>query len=283
MGRFIGWLFIATAVAAALGAAALWLRRGEPAPRPLIEELRPLNPPVAPGAMGAGDPRGKTPWLSGEPATVQYPLSPAADAIVLPTLADSDGLAQETLAGLVGRTAVATLFEPRDVVRRLVIMVDNLPAAGGKLPAASRLLKPVAGAFATAGDEEEPILDEVNYGRYAGLVELAERVDIQAAVAAYRRLYPLFQQAYVELGYPNRYFNDRLVEVIDHLLASTDVPGPVHLTQPRVLFEFADPQLQGLSPGHKIMIRIGPRNAARLKVRLEALRSAIVAAGIERT
>lgn len=27
----------------------------------------------------------------------------------------------------------------------------------------------------------------------------------------YVRLYPLFQKAYVELGYPNGYFNDRLI------------------------------------------------------------------------
>jgi hypothetical protein len=36
-------------------------------------------------------------------------------------------------------------------------------------------------------------------------------VDTRKAVALYVDLYPLFQGAYAELGYPNRYFNDRLI------------------------------------------------------------------------
>ena len=49
----------------------------------------------------------------------------------------------------------------------------------------------------------------------------------------YKQYYPLFQQAYVDLGYPEGYFNDRLVEVIDHLLATPgrDRPGAAAATE----------------------------------------------------
>jgi DUF3014 family protein len=85
-------------------------------------------------------------------------------------------------------------------------------------------------------------------------------------------LYPLFQQAYQELGYPKKYFNDRLVQVIDHMLATPSIKEPVALVRPKVLYEFEDPELEDLSAGQKIMIRIGPENAAAMKAKLREIR-----------
>jgi hypothetical protein len=90
-------------------------------------------------------------------------------------------------------------------------------------------------------------------------------------------LYPLFQQAFVELGYPDGYFNDRLIEVIDHLLEAPEPKGPVKLVSPKVLYEFADPELERLSSGQKMMIRVGPENEARLKAKLREIRAAVAA------
>jgi len=58
----------------------------------------------------------------------------------------------------------------------------------------------------------------------------------------------------------------------------TEVKGDVPSTRPWVRYEFADPQLQSLSSGQKIMVRVGLENERRLKVRLKALR-ALVATG----
>jgi hypothetical protein len=101
-------------------------------------------------------------------------------------------------------------------------------------------------------------------------------------VAVYVRFYPLFQQQYEELGYPGKYFNDRLVEVIDHLLAAPEVQGPIRVTQPKVLYEFADPKLEALSAGQKIMVRMGAENAVKVKAKLREIRSALVSAGPKR-
>jgi hypothetical protein len=88
------------------------------------------------------------------------------------------------------------------------------------------------------------------------------------------RLYPLFQQQYERLGYPGKYFNDRLMEVIDHLIATPDLADPVLLTQTRVLYQFTDPRLEQLSAGQKIMIRMGSDNAAKVKAKLREIREA---------
>src|SRR4029450_3313423 len=100
----------------------------------------------------------------------------------------------------------------------------------------------------------------------------------QKLVALYVRFYPWFQQAYRDLGYPSGYFNDRLVDVIDLLLATPEITGPVVLVQPRVLYTFADPRLEALPAGQKMMIRMGPENTAQVKVKLRELRRALTGA-----
>jgi hypothetical protein len=87
--------------------------------------------------------------------------------------------------------------------------------------------------------------------------------------------YPLFQQAYRELGYPDGYFNDRLVVVIDHLLQTPDVTQPVALTQPNVMYEYADPALESRSAGQKLLLRSGPENETAIKAKLREIRAAL--------
>jgi hypothetical protein len=108
-------------------------------------------------------------------------------------------------------------------------------------------------------------------------VRALEAVDPQRMAAIYFRLYPLFQQAYVELGYPNGYFNDRLVEVIDHLLEAPDVVEPTRIAAPHVLYEYADGDLESLSSGQKLVMRMGAANEARVKAKLRAIRTEVAA------
>jgi hypothetical protein len=87
----------------------------------------------------------------------------------------------------------------------------------------------------------------------------------------------LFQQAYEELGYPDGYFNDRLISVIDDLLDAPEISAPVYVHQPKVLYEFVDPELEGISAGQKILIRVGPENELRLKAKLRTIRAMLTA------
>ena len=67
-----------------------------------------------------------------------------------------------------------------------------------------------------------------------------------------------------------------MIEVIDHLLATPDVKEPIALTQPKVLYEFADPALQELSAGQKALLRMGPDNETRVKAKLREIRKALL-------
>jgi hypothetical protein len=187
----------------------------------------------------------------------------------LPALADSDTLVNETMVALFGTDAFARFFNADDLVRRFVVTVDNLP----RKSTAQRLMpvKPVPGPFAAAASGAGFDVAPTNPARYRPYVVAMEGVEAKKAVAAYARMYPLFQAAYQELGYPDAYFNDRLVVAIDDLLATPDVASP-RLVQPKVLYQYEDPALEQRSAGQKMMLRMGRENAARVKEKLRAIR-----------
>jgi hypothetical protein len=137
--------------------------------------------------------------------------------------------------------------------------------------------KPPVGDFVTAGEGESVVLGAANYARYTPWVEMVESLDAASTAALYKRLYPQFQSAYEELGNPDKYFNDRVIEVIDHLLSAPEAPATIALTQPNVYYEFADPALEAQSSGRKLLLRMGPGNAARVKAKLREIRAQIAA------
>jgi hypothetical protein len=193
----------------------------------------------------------------------------------LPDLDESDEAARAALIEAAGETLIQQHLVPDSLVRKLVTTVDNLPR--DRLWMKVRAVPAVEGRFLVTGTDDEPYLAEENFARYTPFVQLAEAVDVDALAAAYRRYYPLLQQAYEELGYPGRQFHNRAVEVIDHLLATPEVQGPIRLERPHVLYRFADPELEALSGGQKILVRVGPRNAALLRSKLTELRAALEA------
>ena len=117
--------------------------------------------------------------------------------------------------------------------------------------------------------------DPVNYQRYTPYVEMIENVEPEEAVTVYRRNQPLFDEAFAQLGYPEGDFEQRLRAIIDELLATPDVAGPVRLIKPEAFYLFADEELESLSAGQKILIRMGPENAARIKAKLVEIRAAL--------
>ena len=211
----------------------------------------------------------------------RYPMpEPAGDTetgelVPLPALDDSDSYFLLEVEGAFG-AAIESLLVREAVIDRLVASIDNLTRS--ELPERIRPVGGLQDAFAAdTGADDTKVLGFSSYGRYDALVAQLYYADIDKAYDTYRRFYPLFQKAYEQLGYPDAYFNDRLVEVIDHLLATPVPAGPIVLVRPNVLYEFADPDLEALSSGQKLMLRMGPSNSATLKRLLEKLRARLTA------
>jgi len=254
--------------------------RAAPAPEraeaPPVAEAPPLPPASAPSAPAIRNP-------------VDTSLAEAASA---PMASDPQSMWRLGLEALLGHSAVVRFIQTDDFSRRVVVTVDNL----GRAYAPPRLwpVNPTPGRFSVSGDGELRTIAPENAGRYTPLVTMLTAVDARQAAALYVRMYPQLQKAYEELGYPGQYFNDRVVEVIDHLLATpeprppgplmqlTEVKGSVPSTQPWLRYEFADTDLQSLSAGQRIMLRVGPAHRQALKAKLTEIRKLLARAPVSR-
>ena len=272
---------IAVALAGAVAAAAawwFWLRPVEEPPAPPPVAAAPQAPAAPPAVTEASGPQ--------NPVEALAPADPA-----LPALAQSDPRVAELLSELLGSDKVASFLLTDGFVRRVVATVDNL----GRAQAPSRMwpVQPMPQRFVVDGEGDAPTaVAPANAARYSAFIAFAEAVPLEPAVALYARLYPLFQQAYEELGYPGRYFNDRLVAVLDHLLLAPEPRGSlrVKLTpvntdvpnlRPWVRYEFVDPALESLSSGQKILVRMGPANQARAKALVRDLRKRVATSELQ--
>jgi len=213
---------------------------------------------------------------SAEPA-IRHPVPQASSSAdrpeALPALNESDAPLQTALGKVFGADAAQKLLVPDGLVRRIVVTVDNLPRQ--KVAVEKRPLKALAGETLVHTEADLTLLSDANYARYTPFVKLVDKSDMQQLANLYFSYYPLFQQAYEDLGYPGQYFNDRLVEAIDSLLAAPDLPGAVLVVQPRVFYEFADPKLEARPSGQKLMMRMGRVNEAVVKAKLRELRKIV--------
>jgi hypothetical protein len=223
--------------------------------------------PVPPPAIAAPVP---------EPATaapaIAHPLPGAdADASALPALAAADAPLASALLALAGARGLGPLLAPENLLRHFVATVDNLPRH--HLAAEQRPLKPVPGPFRVSGDDLTGVADAGNAERYAPALKVLLAIDANALYRLYRHWYPLLQQAYQDLGYPDGYFNDRMVAAIDDLLATPQPAMPPALKRPNVLWVYADEALEARSAGQRLMLRLPPAQAQSLRARLQALRA----------
>lgn len=267
------WIWPAVvALAALVGLLYAFLGERVVPPAETTTPLPPLGGVEAPSDQGAAAGEG----VPSEPSPARpEEVAPAAAAgEALPALDASDTALAAALGRLRGGPAALERLVMTRVIRRIVATVDNLDRPG-PIPLRVRAAPPVPGRPIVSGSGDDLTLSPENSARYQPWVAALQGLDMHAAAAVYFRYYPLFEQAYEDLGYPGRSFNARALQVIDHLLAAPDVHGVIRLVQPKVLYRFADPDLEALSCGQKIMVRIGPDNEMVVKRALRSLRDAL--------
>jgi hypothetical protein len=255
------------------------------APAPEVIAVPQPSPPSAEVTADVAEPAAGQPAHPIEDVTADAEPAAGEEAAPLPALDEADGAVTERLAGLIGQPNVLSFLQVDGFVRRVVATVDNLPSAHAPPRVWPVVPAPQRFHTAKANDGSETIHAD-NSRRYTAMVQLAEAVDTRRAAGFYKHFYPLFQQAYEELGYPGRHFNDRLVQVLDHLIATplhsgplavhlVEVKGPVPSVRPWVRYEFTDPALASLSAGQKMLLRTGPENQRRLQAKLQAFRQQV--------
>jgi hypothetical protein len=211
---------------------------------------------------------------------IQHPIGQAqaepatATTAALPALDDSDSSVVSALIALAGGSDLSTLLVRQQLIARIVATIDALPRRG-----LSTYMLPVhapKGAFITEDSNGMTQTSEQNAARYAPYMQVVEGADPRALVAWYVHSYPLFQEAYRQLGYPKGYFNDRLIVVIDDMLTAPEPLQPPALVPSKTYYAYADPALESLSAGQKLLLRVGPANEAKIKTQLRAIRARLI-------
>lgn len=276
--------FISILVALALVAGLWWMeqqRQAEIRPEPGIDiPAEPVQPepryplpkpeihPAPPEAEAAEEVDESEP--AGQPDLEPAPSPP------LPDLSDSDTLALEALSDLLGGGFVQQWIKPEFVIPRAVAVINSLD---GDAPSMKTWpLAPVDTEARTEAieDSEKLLWTEANTERYEALVAALVAVPPEQAAANYARSYPLFQQAWDELGETEPYFNDRLIDLVDHLLATPQAELPLEVVVHEDRLQFADESLEEASWGRKVLIRMGTAHAGQVKEWLREFRNAAI-------
>ncbi len=275
--------FIIAGVAVVSLAALIWLSAGfdEPVgvtsriielPAPVATEPEPaptpgvISPPAQP-AVTAVEPTEEPEPVVEVPAQPAVEPEPPEKEVDLPSLNDSDGFVRERLQALRNGAAVLRLVSDDQLIRKFVVFVENV--GRHEFPQTDLPFRPVGVEMPVRElDQNLFLMEEDAFPRFDGFIDAMVAVDSEQAYALYRLLRPLFQQAYAEIGYRGRDFDDALRLAINNVLQAADVEGPFQLVKPSVMYLFADSELENADAVHKQLIRIGPRNSTRLMAKL---------------
>lgn len=158
-------------------------------------------------------------------------------------------------------------------VRHFALMFEN--ATETKIPAQASIFEAVNGDFLTKTVGDKVQISEDNFRRYDAYASMLKSADLKKITAFYVRLYPLLQAAYAEMGRKG-YFNDRVVDVLDQIIAAKEPGVEVSLMIDGGRFVFEDAELEAAPAVQKVLYRIGPAHSALLKERLKELRALLV-------
>ncbi len=210
------------------------------------------------------------------PAEVAAPQASEEDLGPLPPLDASDALVRELAQALSSNPDFTAWLATEGLVRRATVVVDNV--AEGVSPARHLGFAAPTGRFAVEEGAGGPVVAEESFRRYDRIAGAVAAIDVEGAARLYRRLEPLFDQAYRDLGYPDRRFRETLAKAIGSLLAVPAPPGPIAVESTLTGYHYRDPRLEGLTAAQKQLLRMGPDNVRRVQ---DVLRRFAAALGLQ--
>ncbi len=200
-------------------------------------------------------------------APVEEEVEPA---FVLPRLNDSDQLIRDGVVSLTRHEGVNTWLSPNELIRKFVAFVEGV-AIGQVAKDPVRDLAPQGPFLASQISEQVYLLDSASYERYDFFSEVVVSLDARRSAEFYLLVHPMLQEAYGELGSPDKKFNDVVFKAIGRLLETPVINKPIRLLRPVVMYQFEDKKLESLSAAQKQLIRMGPKNTRALQVKLSEI------------
>ncbi len=206
-------------------------------------------------------------------AQAQVPVAPPEPNPSLLTLEQGEDLIRAKSAQLAAHAKLVEWLASEDFIRCFVSAVDAVAAS--KSPRRGLVFWRPRKKFSVVTKDDGLGLDPRSYARYNLAAEAFQSVDAQAAASLFKDLKPVFQAAYQELGYQNRDFEDTMIRAMQELLKTPVVEGRIRLNEKVISYSMADEHLEALSPAQKHLVRMGPKNTAKIQAKLRELAKAL--------
>ena len=185
----------------------------------------------------------------------------------------SDEFVRGLLPTLTEHPRLATWLVTDGLVRRFVVAVDNV--ADGSNPARHVPFLRPGRRLRTRTDGAAWRLDPAGYERYDELTQILASLDVEGAVEIYRRLEPLMNEAYAELGYPDTPFAVAFRRAVVRVLETPQIPADPGVVPVASFFAYDDDRLEELPPVQKQLLLMGPDNLRAVQAAVRELASAI--------
>ena len=95
-------------------------------------------------------------------------------------------------------------------------------------------------------------------------------------INSFHTLRPFYEGAYEQLGLDAGGFDNAVIRTLDVILATPEIDEPIELERKSVLYVYADPALEDLSPVQKLLLRMGPENIRRIKQKAQTIRDGLL-------
>jgi len=185
----------------------------------------------------------------------------------------SDDIVRKLVKELSSYPQLAVWLTNEDLIRRFTAVVDNIATGFSPRPHIEFLAPKEP--FQVIKKGKLIYINPTSYKRYNLIVDVFTSLDTEGCVKVYKKLKPLFQKAYQELGYPTQDFQDTLFKAIIELLKTPIIKGKILLERKVVTYKMVDPKLEQLSPAQKHLIRMGPENVRKIQAKLREIALAL--------
>ena len=227
------------------------------------------DPDPEPIAEPVIEPEPEDSYLPPEPVAIPEPLpEPEPEPVVIDV---SDAAVKTALMGLTAMPEFAQYLVDEDLLRRFVVFTENL--ANKELAANHHLLRAPQNNFRVYRQADKEWIDSASYQRYSPYVAILDGMSAENLLALYETYKPTIGEIYAEIGNPDDNFDYRVLDAIEHLLDTPEIPVPVEVYTDSVMYKFRIDQVEDLSGPQKQLLRTGPENMRLIKAKLREIKT----------
>ncbi|MDM7861997.1 DUF3014 domain-containing protein [Alteromonas sp. ASW11-36] len=197
-------------------------------------------------------------------------VSPVEPEVMVDT---SDAAITSALLEIAKTPVVGRLLVNDSLLQRFVVTVSNL--ADEDIAPNHQLVNPPSQSFKVYRQADREWIDAASYKRYTTYVDALETMSNDDLLELYQLYEDEIDATFAEIALPGQSFDRALIDAIDVLLNTPEVPTPVEVYRDSVMYKYSDERLEALSLPQKQMLRLGPDNMRRVKAKLRALRDSL--------